>query len=331
MRFLRRNHQKAVGKLDGVRSVSVNLATENADVVYEPARVRPSVIKDAIREAGYTPRDSEATDTQGHDAERKAREIRTMWTKFIVAASSSVPLLYLALVHMIPGTRVPLPPFLDPMRFPLRYALTQVLFIIPAVVAGNRFYRVGAKALWHRAPNMDSLIAIGTAAAILYSLYNAVLVALRPPRCGEGPLLRDGSSHSGPDSLGEDPGGCFQGKDLAGHQDADGSRPQDCHGDSRWKGDRNPHLRGRSRGHPASSSGRESAGGREVIEATPPWMSPCSLGKASPSRRMSVIRSQGPASTKTEQSPSRLPAWGATQRWRRSSSWSSRHRDPRHP
>ncbi|HET6487045.1 MAG TPA: copper-translocating P-type ATPase, partial [Spirochaetia bacterium] len=74
--------------------------------------------------------------------------------------------------------RIPLPFFLDPMRVPLQYALAQILLVIPAVIAGNRFYRVGAKAIWHLAPNMDSLIAIGTAAAILYSLYNTVRVAL---------------------------------------------------------------------------------------------------------------------------------------------------------
>jgi P-type Cu+ transporter len=170
--------EKVVGKLDGVTTVAVNLATEKADVTYEPARVRLSVIKQAITDAGYTPREIDATDTVDHDARRKEKEIRTMWTKFIVAASTSVPLLYLAIVHMIPGARIPLPGFLDPMTFPLRYALAQILFVIPAIAAGNRFYRVGVKALWHLAPNMDSLIAIGTAAAVLFSAYNTVLIAL---------------------------------------------------------------------------------------------------------------------------------------------------------
>jgi P-type Cu+ transporter len=173
--------EKVVGKLDGVTTVAVNLATEKADVTYEPARVRLSSIKKAITDAGYTPREIDATDSVDHDAERKEKEIRTMWTKFIVAASTSVPLLYLAMVHMIPGARIPLPGFLDPMSFPLRYALAQILLVIPAIAAGNRFYRVGVKALWHLAPNMDSLIAIGTAAAVLFSAYNTVLIALGNP------------------------------------------------------------------------------------------------------------------------------------------------------
>ncbi len=165
--------EKAVGKLDGVAGVTVNLATEKADVRYDPARVRLSAIKKAITDAGYTPREIDASaDTVDRDAERKSREIRTMWTKFIVAAAAAAPLLYLAMGHMLPGVRFPLPGFLDRMEHPLAYALVQLALVIPAIVAGNRFYRVGVKAILHRAPNMDSLIAIGTAAAVLYSLYS---------------------------------------------------------------------------------------------------------------------------------------------------------------
>jgi Cu+-exporting ATPase len=168
--------EKVVGRLPGVTTVSVNLATEKADVTYEPARVRLSAIKKTITDAGYTPREIDASDTVDRDAERKQREIRILWTKFIVAVSVAAPLLYLAMGHMIPGLRFPLPWFLDPMQYPLVYALAQILLVIPAIAAGNRFYRVGGKALLHLAPNMDSLIAIGTAAAVLYSLYNTVRI-----------------------------------------------------------------------------------------------------------------------------------------------------------
>ncbi len=170
--------EKAVGKLVGVKTVSVNLATEKADILYEPSMVRLSAIKKAITDAGYTPREVDASEAVDHDAERKEREIRSLWKKFIVAAAASVPLLYLAMGHMIASARLPLPAFLTPMEHPLWYALAQVLLVIPAIVAGNRFYRNGSKALWHLAPNMDSLIAIGTAAAVLYSLYSTVRIAL---------------------------------------------------------------------------------------------------------------------------------------------------------
>ncbi len=169
--------EKVVGRLDGVAGVSVNLATERADVTYAPETVRLSAIKKAITDAGYTPREIDATETVDQDAARKAAEIRLLWTKFIVAAAVAVPLLYLAMGHMIPALKFPLPWFLDPMMHPLAFALVQVALVIPAIVAGNRFYRVGGKALWHLAPNMDSLIAIGTAAAVLYSLYSTWRIA----------------------------------------------------------------------------------------------------------------------------------------------------------
>jgi P-type Cu+ transporter len=169
--------EKVVGKLDGVEKVSVNLATEKADVFYLPEKVRLSAIKKTISDAGYTPREIDATESVDQDAQRKQREIRVMWRKFIVAVASALPLLYMAMGHMIPALRFPLPGFLDPMQYPLVFALAQILLVTPAVAAGNRFYVVGGKALWHRAPNMDSLIAIGTAAAVLYSLYSTWRIA----------------------------------------------------------------------------------------------------------------------------------------------------------
>ena len=169
--------EKLVGRLDGVAKVSVNLATEKADVFYDPDTVRLSAIRKTITDAGYTPREIDAAESVDKDAERKARDIRVMWTKFIVAVSAAVPLLYIAMGHMVPGLRLPLPWFLDPMQYPLVFALAQLLLVVPAIAAGNRFYRVGGRALWHRAPNMDSLIAIGTAAAVLYSVYSIVRIA----------------------------------------------------------------------------------------------------------------------------------------------------------
>ena len=169
--------EKVVGKLDGVAKVSVNLATEKADIFYYPEKVRLSAIKKSITDAGYEPREIDASETVDQDAERKAHDIRVMWTRFIVAAAAALPLLYLAMGHMVPGLRLPIPWFLDPMQRPLLYALAQVLLVVPAIAAGNRFYRVGGKALWHRAPNMDSLIAIGTSAAVLYSLYSTWRIA----------------------------------------------------------------------------------------------------------------------------------------------------------
>jgi len=164
--------ERAVGKLQGVKSVSVNLATEKANIKYDPQTVRLSEIKQAISKAGYKPLEIENTQKVDEDKLRKEKETRTLWTKFIVSAIFSVPLLYIAMAPMIPWVTLPMPSWLDPMHYPLLYALVELALVIPVIIAGNKFYTVGFKAILRRNPNMDSLIAMGTTAAILYSLYS---------------------------------------------------------------------------------------------------------------------------------------------------------------
>jgi Cu+-exporting ATPase len=170
-----RTIERVVGKLPGVDSVSVNLATEKASVTYDLETASPSEIKRAIRKAGYTPFDiaDSGARVDEHRA-AKEREIRTMWTKFIVAASFAIPLLYVAMGAML---GLPLPSPVAPMDHPLRYALFEIVLAIPVIIAGHRFYVVGFKAMLHAAPNMDSLIAMGSSAAILYSLYSVFRIA----------------------------------------------------------------------------------------------------------------------------------------------------------
>jgi len=168
--------ERSLRKLPGIRVAAVNFATEKATVSYDPSAVRLSEIKGAIRKAGYEPLAMEAASGAKVDAHKamKEREIRTMWTKFIVSAAFSIPLLYIAMGHMLGW---PLPAALHPMDFPLRFALIQIALVIPAIVAGYRFYVVGTRSLLHGAPNMDSLIAMGTSAAILYSLFSVYRIA----------------------------------------------------------------------------------------------------------------------------------------------------------
>ena len=164
--------EKVLSKLDGVSGATVNLATEKATVTYQPQTIRASGIREAIEKTGYKALEASKTDASDEDRARKQHEIRTMWTKFIVAAVFSLPLLYLAMAPMLTFVRLPFPRALDPMAFPLVYALVQLLLVIPVVAVGYRFYTVGFKALVQRSPNMDSLIAIGTSAAVIYSLYS---------------------------------------------------------------------------------------------------------------------------------------------------------------
>ncbi|MDR1325322.1 MAG: heavy metal translocating P-type ATPase [Treponema sp.] len=169
--------EKVIKKLEGIETATVNLATEKATVVYNPLKVRVSAVKEAIEKAGYTALDVSKEGAVDQDKLRKEKEIKTLWTKFIVAASFGLPLLYIAMVPMIKVFTLPFPHALSPMRVPLIYALVELLLVIPIIIAGNKFYTVGFRNLIHRSPNMDSLIAVGTTAAVLYSVYNIFEIA----------------------------------------------------------------------------------------------------------------------------------------------------------
>ncbi len=169
--------EKVVGNLDGVTETSVNFATEKATVTYEPEKIRISEIKQAISQAGYKALEIEGQKAADEDQKRKEQEIRTLRRKFLISAFFTIPLLYLAMGSMLPWLHWPIPQGLFAMEYPLRYALVQLALVIPVLIAGNRFYRVGFKAIWQRSPNMDSLIAMGTSAAVLYSLYAIYKIA----------------------------------------------------------------------------------------------------------------------------------------------------------
>lgn len=165
--------ERGIKQIKGVKSVSVNFATEKATVVYNPQQVRLSSIREAIEKAGYNALEINKADAVDEDRKRKQKEVKTLWTKFIVSAVFSLPLLYIAMVPMlVRWVRLPYPAGLNPMNYSLIYALVEILLVAPIIGAGYRFYIVGFKALFKRSPNMDSLISIGTAAAVLYSLYN---------------------------------------------------------------------------------------------------------------------------------------------------------------
>jgi Cu+-exporting ATPase len=167
--------ERAVRKLAGVEEAAVNFATEKLLVKFEDGKLTVDQIKAAVAKAGYTA--LAIADTGAKTDEHKAakeREIRVLWTKFAVSALFSIPLLYFAMGAML---GLPLPAALDPMSFPLRYALLEMALVMPVIAAGYRFYAVGVKAILRGSPNMDSLIAMGSSAAILYSLYSIFRIA----------------------------------------------------------------------------------------------------------------------------------------------------------
>lgn len=169
--------ERSVGKLDGVQTVDVNFATEKASISYIPEKVKLSEIKEAIKKAGYEPRDAENKNAVDEDKIRKEKEVKSLWIKFIVSAVFAVPLFYIAMGQMIkePFGPLPLPQIINPDINPLNFGLIQLFLTIPIVIAGYKFYTIGTKAILSKSPNMDSLIAIGTGAALSYSLYSLYL------------------------------------------------------------------------------------------------------------------------------------------------------------
>ena len=165
--------EKAIGKCEGVESVSVNLATEKASVSYNPDVVDSQGIRDVITKTGYTPLQS-TKKAEDEDRVRRAQETKRMWTEFWVAAVFGALLLYVAMGPMLFSGAVPRA--ISPDYNPMAYAITQIVLVLPILVVGRRFYSVGFKALWQRSPNMDSLIAVSTTAALLYSFYNVYLI-----------------------------------------------------------------------------------------------------------------------------------------------------------
>jgi len=158
--------ERSTKKLDGVIDSSINFATEKLTITYEPSKLRTSDIKRAVEKAGYKALDDE-TVTDSHK-EEKENEMKKLWRIFVVSAVFTVPLLVIAMGHML-GLK--LPEIIDPMMNPRNFAMIQLLLVTPVVILGNRFYTGGFRSLIRRNPNMDSLIALGTSAAFLYGLF----------------------------------------------------------------------------------------------------------------------------------------------------------------
>ena len=114
--------EKAIAKLEGINKVSVNLATEKATVEYDSQKIRLSAIKQCIEKTGYKALEIEKN-TIDVDKLRKEKEIKTLWIKFTIAAVFGLPLLYFAMVPMVSWWPFPIPMALNPMMYPLRFAL----------------------------------------------------------------------------------------------------------------------------------------------------------------------------------------------------------------
>lgn len=160
--------EKVVGRIDGVEQVAVNLATETMNVVYDNTKTNMSRIKTAIEKAGFGYEEAIKKDEKDRTKERE----ESLRKKLIIAAIFTIPLFYVAMAPMVHFIKFPIPDFLNMHINPINYALFQILMVIPVTIVGRDFYKIGFKSLFNLAPNMDSLIAVGTSSAIIYSLYS---------------------------------------------------------------------------------------------------------------------------------------------------------------
>ncbi|MDY7597536.1 heavy metal translocating P-type ATPase [Streptococcus suis] len=164
--------EKALGKLEGVEEVSVNLATEKATIRYSRHRQNPASLERAVEQAGYQlirPEKVEGAADKGPSTEEKLRH------RFVWSAAFNFPLLYIAMGPMLPWGGLPLPALLHQ---PLVYAISQVILLIPILYIGRSFFQKGFKTLLQGHPNMDSLIAVGTGAALVQGLLMIVFLQM---------------------------------------------------------------------------------------------------------------------------------------------------------
>lgn len=168
--------EKAVNQLSGVQQAIVNLATEKLVVSYDDHQVTSAEIIKAVMDAGYQATEEVAAGaTADQDREKKQKHIAEMWQRFWISAVFTVPLLYIAMGHMV---GLPLPDFLNPMTHATTFAMVQLILTLPVLYVGREFFTVGFKALFKGHPNMFSLVALGTSAAFVYSLYGTVMIFL---------------------------------------------------------------------------------------------------------------------------------------------------------
>lgn len=161
--------EMAVKDLATVEEVSVNLATDRLSLLPKAGFDSQQVL-DAVAEAGYQAEEKGERQQAEYarDAVAKAAVLDKKKRQIQLLFTATLPLLYISMGSMI---GLPQPSFLDHTQAPLTFVLAQLLLTLPALWVGRGFYQRGVRNLIKRHPNMDSLIAVGTGAAFLYSLY----------------------------------------------------------------------------------------------------------------------------------------------------------------
>ena len=191
--------EKAVNKLDAVEKASVNLLTETMDVTYDESRLSSEGIIDAVVKAGYgasvmgessngnaaggqsasgsgNRRSGSAADGKQELQQKLDADARAMKWRLGISIGFLIPLMYVSMHHMFKEWfGIPVPAFIVNTMHgnanAMNFALTQFLLLLPILYVNRKFFSVGFKTLAHRSPNMDSLIAMGSGAALVYGIF----------------------------------------------------------------------------------------------------------------------------------------------------------------
>lgn len=165
--------ERAVKKVPGVQKAEVNLLDGSMVAEYDEAKTNAQDIIHAVEQAGYgaslpTAKTSAASAPAEDPQKAQQAELHSMKVRLAVSFAFLIPLMWVSMGHMM---GLPLPAFLSGMEGAIPFALTQLLLTLPILYVNRKYYQVGYKTLLHGSPNMDSLIAIGSTAAVVYGIF----------------------------------------------------------------------------------------------------------------------------------------------------------------
>ena len=165
--------ERVTRKLNGVESSNVNLTTNRMVITYDESQVTPEMICEKVSKAGFSAslivEEEQNKKKEEEEWQQQEEQLEAVKRRVVTAISFAVPLLYISMGHMLPFT-LPLPAFMQMDKNPLNFALAQLILTVPVLICGRKFYLVGIRSLLKGNPNMDSLVAIGTGSAFIYSL-----------------------------------------------------------------------------------------------------------------------------------------------------------------
>lgn len=167
--------EKAINNAPGVSVGQVNLLTNSAAITFDPAVIKTQEIIEAIEKVGYGAKVHQSF--KAHDEDERKQKDKVFKRELIVGLIFGFLTLYVAMSQMIPGVKLPLPDSIHPDLNPLNFAFAQIVLTLPVLYVGRNFFTHGFRSLFRGSPNMDSLVALGSSAAILYSIYATIQIS----------------------------------------------------------------------------------------------------------------------------------------------------------